>query len=430
MPQALRGRIRGLQTHRRKEQTAIPGSRTAVNISGVDVDQIERGNVVIYPGQYQATRRLDVHFHALPDIAQPIRHNTEVKLFVGAAEVIARLRLLGTEVLQPGEDGWLQLELNDPVVVVRGDRFILRRPSPGETLGGGIILDSQPRGRHKRFDKKLLARLDALVGGTPEDVLLQASLALGIAPYQEVMARANLQEADARQAFENLLAENQILVFERYPDNTGPNSLLASSSYWQQLTDRANQEIDDYRKNFPLRPGVPREELKSRLKLSPRVFNAVLDRWLAGEKFVETAVRAEIPGTNPNPVVHQPGYRVVFSSEQKAQADRLLARFAQNPYSPPTVKDCISEVGEELFNALIDSGFLFPLSTDVVFRKEDYEKARDEIQTRLEADGTISVAQVRDDFGTSRRYVLALLEHLDAVGFTQREGDVRRLKHP
>jgi selenocysteine-specific elongation factor len=166
LPQKLRGRIRGLQTHKRKEQTAVPGSRTAVNISGLDVEQIQRGDVVAYPGDYQPSRRLDVHFRMLSDVSQPLRHNTEVKLFVGASEVVGRLRLLGTDVLKPGEEGWLQLELGSPVVVVRGDRYILRRPSPGETLGGGIILDPQPPGRHKRFDAKVLERLEALVGGT------------------------------------------------------------------------------------------------------------------------------------------------------------------------------------------------------------------------------------------------------------------------
>jgi selenocysteine-specific elongation factor len=428
LPQELRGRIRGLQTHQRKEQIAIPGSRTAVNISGVDVDQIRRGDVIAYPGQYQSTRRLDVFFRMLPDASQPLRHNTEVKLFVGAAEVIARLRLLGTDILKPGDEGWLQLELSDPVVVVRGDRYILRRPSPSETLGGGVVLDPQPSGRHKRFDKKLLTRLDALVGGTPGEIFFQASLAVGIAPQKEVIARSNLPVADAREAFEKLLAENQLLVFERNPEDAGPDSLIASFSFWHQLTDQAKREIETYRKNYPLRLGIPREELKSRLKLSPRIFNAVLDRWLADEVFAETAVRADIPGVSPNPVLHLPGSKVEFTDVQKAQVDRLLVRFAQNPYAPPTIKDSVSEVGEELFNALIDSGILFPLSSEVVFRKEDYEKALDKIKILLENGNAISVAQVRDSFGTSRRYVLAFLEHLDSIGITRRDGDVRYLK--
>ncbi|HNF95208.1 MAG TPA: selenocysteine-specific translation elongation factor, partial [Anaerolineales bacterium] len=152
LPSGLQGRIRGLQTHKKKEESAVPGSRTAVNVSGVDVEQIRRGDVLAHPGQYQSTRRIDVRFKALPDISKPLTHGDEVKFFVGASETVAIARLLGTEELKAGEEGWLQLELRDPIVALRGDRYILRRPSPGETLGGGAVVDHQPKGRHKRFD--------------------------------------------------------------------------------------------------------------------------------------------------------------------------------------------------------------------------------------------------------------------------------------
>ncbi len=178
LPQGLRGRIRGLQTHKRKEQTAIPGSRTAVNISGVSLEEIWRGNVIAHPGDYRPTQRLDVQFRLLPDASQPVKHNSEIKLFIGATEVLARLRLLGADELAPGAQGWLQLETSEPVIAARNDRYILRRPSPGETLGGGKVMDAHPKSRHKRFSTETLARLEALAQGTPGDILLQALLAL------------------------------------------------------------------------------------------------------------------------------------------------------------------------------------------------------------------------------------------------------------
>ncbi|MEA2008276.1 MAG: selenocysteine-specific translation elongation factor, partial [Chloroflexota bacterium] len=144
LPHEQEGRVRGLQTHKRKEDVAIPGSRTAVNISGVDVDQIQRGDVVAHPGDYAPTRRLDVRFRLLPDVDKPLTHNIKAKLFLGADEVMARIRLLGVDALSPGEEGWLQLEVPEPVVALRGDHYILRRPSPSETLGGGVVLDPQP----------------------------------------------------------------------------------------------------------------------------------------------------------------------------------------------------------------------------------------------------------------------------------------------
>ncbi len=179
LPQKLRGRIRGLQTHKRKEDTSVPGSRTAVNITGIEVERIGRGNVVAHPGKYQPSQRLDVHFRLLSDASVALRHSSAVKFFVGAAEVQARVRLLGTEELKPGEEGWLQLELEEPVLAVRGDRYILRRPSPGETLGGGVVVDAQPARRHKRFNPIEIARLESIRQGSPAEVLFQASLAAG-----------------------------------------------------------------------------------------------------------------------------------------------------------------------------------------------------------------------------------------------------------
>jgi len=428
MPQGVRGRIRGLQTHKRKEQVAVPGSRTAVNISGVNVDQVHRGDVVTSPGDYQASRRLDVYFRMLKDVSQPLRHNTEVKLFVSASEVIARLRLLGKDVLNPGEDGWLQLELSEPAVVVRGDRYILRRPSPGETLGGGFILDSQPKGRHKRFDEDILERLQALAGGTPEDVVLQAVLALGIGSKKEVLERSTMEQDIAQEAFGTLLRSGQLVVLNASNATVHPDSLITSNVYWSQLTSKAEKEIVDYQKAYPLRMGMPREEVKSRLKVSAQVFTAALATWFEEGKFAETIVRQEIPGASVMPVIHTKNYQVTITPQQKHLIESLLGRFAKSPEAPPTIKECIMDVGEELYSAMVDLGYLIPLNSDVVYRQEDYQKLVKQIQTMLEKQGSISVAQVRDRFQTSRRYVLAILEHLDAIGVTTRVGDVRKLK--
>ena len=184
LPSGLRGRVRGLQTHKHKEEMAVPGSRTAVNISGVNLEQVLRGDVIAHPGDYQPTRRMDVHFRLLPDVSQALEHNTQVKLFLGAAEVQARLRLLGSELLNPGEEGWLQLELEQPLVAVRGDRYILRRPSPGETLGGGMVVDPHPKGRHKRFASEVIARLEALGAGRPGGYSLAGAVLPGNCPTE------------------------------------------------------------------------------------------------------------------------------------------------------------------------------------------------------------------------------------------------------
>lgn len=427
LPSGLRGRVRGLQTHKRKENIAWPGSRTAVNISGVDVNDVKRGEVVTHPGDYSATRRLDVRFRLLRNASGPVEHNAEVKFFIGAAEVVARLRLLGTEKLIPGDEGWLQLELAEPIVVVRGDRYILRRPSPGETLGGGIVVDPNPKGRYKRFSAEVLAGLEALSQGTPAEILLQALTTLGAAPLQDVIVRANLPEAAASEALTELISTGQLLALESKETDPRvlispvpyplPPDLVTSRAYWQQLADRATQEVETYHYYAPLRRGIPREELKSRLKIPTRLFNAALRKLTSDGLLDESGIS-----------VYRPGHAIHFNLQQQMKVDTLLGQFAASPYAPPTIKDCIAELGEDLYNALVDLGLVTPVSPDVVFRREDYDQIVADVRGLIDKRGKVTAAEVRDHFNTSRRYVLALLEHLDATGVTVREGDVRRLK--
>ncbi len=418
LPSGLHARIRGLQTHRRKEDLAVPGSRTAVNLSGINVDQLMRGEVVAYPGNYQPTQLIDVRFRLLPDVIQPIKHDTLVKLFIGAAEILSRVRLLGHSELLPGEEGWLQLELEKPAVAVRGDHYILRRPSPGETLGGGIVIDPHPKKRHKRFSGEVLAYLDTLARGTPADIVLQALQTLGIATVQDVIVHSNLPEQAAMDAFKEIIVAGQVIVLdEGTPNRFDEQSLVTTTPYWQNLHQQMIRAVEDYHSNYPLRRGMSREELKSRLKLSARLFNAVLLR-------VASSGELEEIGT----LVQRAGHTIRFTPQQQRSVDGLIARFIASPYSPPTSKECLAEVGEDVYTALIDLGVLIPIPPDVVFRHQDYDLMREEIIRLLKSKGTITAAEVRDHFNTSRRYVLALLEYLDMLGITVRQGDLRRLK--
>jgi selenocysteine-specific elongation factor len=419
LPQGIRGRIRGLQTHKRKEDMAVPGSRTAINISGVNSDQVNRGDVVAHPKDYLPSGRIDARLRLLSDSSTAIHHNIEVKLYVGAAEVVARLRLLGLEELKPGEEGWVQLETVQPVVVVRGDRYIIRRPSPGETLGGGAVLDSHPKGRHKRFAKETLERLEALQKGTPAEIFLQALGSLRIAPVKELVARSELDNESARQVIDDLVASNQLVILEEKRQELAPTSdaLVTTLIYWDQLAAKAMEEIRDYHRSFPLRRGMPREELKSRIKLQSRVYSAMIFKLATDRKINEAG-----------PWVMMPGHEIRFSPAQTRVIESLMMRFQASPYSPPTLKECQAELGEDVTQALIDTGRLVPVASDVVFSKEGYEQMVTDLRRLLERQGTVTAAQVRDHFNTSRRYALAFLEYLDERGVTIREGDVRKLR--
>jgi selenocysteine-specific elongation factor len=418
LPAGIHTRIRGLQTHKHKEETAVPGSRTAVNITGINVDQVNRGDVLAYPGSYRQSRRIDVHFRLLPDISQPLKHDTKVKLFLGAAEIQSRVRLLGIEELLPGEEGWLQLELDKPIVAIRGDRYILRRPSPGETLGGGTVIDPHPRGRHKRFSTQELANLETLSRGTPQEILAQSMFALGIASIQDVISRSNLDQPTALRALHDLLDKGDIIQLEDADQTSiSPRILITSKVYWDQLKHQIIQDVSDFHQRYSLRRGIPREELKSRLKLSTRLFNAILHR-------VTHEGDLEDTGT----FVRRVGFSIQFNTRQESAINDLLTKFNASPFSPPTVKECISEVGEGIYIAMVETGMLVPVPPDVVFRKQDYDLMVSEIRNLLQNKKSITAAEIRDHFNTSRRYVLALLEYLDAQGITVREGDSRRLK--
>ncbi len=412
LPGGLRGRVRGLQTHKHKEDWAVPGSRTAVNVSGVDVEQVQRGEVLAHVGRYHPTRRIDVYFRLLPDASAPLRHSQEVKFFVGAAEVLARVRLLGVEELRPGEPGWLQLELVDPVTVVRGDRYILRRPSPGETLGGGVVVDPQPKGRHKRFDSGLLERLEALRQGTPADVLYQAALASGLAPWNDVVARSRLSGEQAQAARAELLAERQLVLLEA-------DGLVAAAGVWQAESERARREVEQFHKTYPLRRGMPREELKSRLKLPPRLFAAAVKAWVSGGLLVESGS-----------LVALADHRVRFTPAQQARVDALLVRFASAPFAPPSVKECLGEVGDEIYAALVEQGQLVQVSPEVVFHADAYADMLQRVRAHFAQHETLTLAELRDLLQTSRKYIQAFLEHLDAASITQRDGDARRMRKP
>jgi len=418
LPSGLRGRIRGLQTHKKKEARAIPGSRTAVNISGVETEQIERGNVVIHPGQYQPTRRIDANFQLLQDVSSPLTHGQEVKFFVGASETIATLRLLGKEELNPGEHGWIQLELRDPVITVRGDRYILRRPSPGETLGGGMVVDHQPHGRHRRFDEEILKSLAALAKGSPSDILFEAALASNAASVEEVVLRSRLESDSASSAIKELIGSRKLIPLEGGVVNQSSDLLVIALPHWELLRDKVLEMVQSYHRNFPLRRGIPREELKSRLKLTARLFNAVI------KKLTQENLLAEAGG-----VISGLGHQIKFDGGQQAKIQVLLRKFEQNPYSPPTVKESQAEAGEEVVDALIELDELIPVSNDVIFRKQDYDSMATKIKQIIIENGKITLAEVRDTFKTSRKYAQALLEHLDSIGETIREGDYRKLRN-
>jgi selenocysteine-specific elongation factor len=406
-PSGLNGRIRGLQTHRTKKDVALPGSRVAVNLTGIGKEDVQRGDVLTLPGKLGNTILFDAAYRHLPDADAPLKHNVEVKLFVGAAEVVARTRVLGTQQIEPGQEGWLQLATRDPVAVVRGDRFILRRPSPGATLGGGRVLDPFPGRRHRRFRADVVARLQTLAQGTPAELLLQTLRRMEPEKPAAVTKQSGLDEATAKTALQELTDSGQIVTLGQQ---------IMSRQGWQQTLDKLAASLAAFHRERPLRLGMSREEVRSRLKLAAAVFNPLANQAAADGLLVEDGALLRLPS-----------HEVTFSAPQQQALDRLMKQLAQAGVNSPSVKECKTAVGEDVYYALVDLGQLRQLNNDVVYTTDQYEKIIQQTTDFLRQKGTINAAQTRDLFNTSRKYAIALLEHLDEIKVTRRVGDNREL---
>ena len=406
-PAGLNGRIRGLQTHRTKRDVALPGSRVAANLTGIGKDEIKRGDVLTLPGHVGSTILFDATYRHLPEADAPLKHNMEVKLFVGAAEVVARTRVLGSQQIEPGQQGWLQLATRDPVAVVRGDRFILRRPSPGATLGGGRVLDPFPGRRHRRFRPDVVERLKTLAQGTPAELLLQTLARLEPEKSATLIKQSGLDKATAEPALQELVEQGQVIEL---------GTQLMSRSGWQRTLDRLVAVLAEYHEERPLRLGMSREEVRSRLNLPAAVFNPLISQAVSENLLADDGALLRLPA-----------HQVTFTTQQQEAIDQLMRHFVTAGFNSPSVKECKAAVGEDVYYALVDLGQLHHLNNEVVYTAGTYEQIIRQITGYLSQHGTINAAQTRDLFNTSRKYAIALLEHLDEMKITRRVGDDREL---
>jgi selenocysteine-specific elongation factor len=389
-----------------------------MNLSGVGKTDLSRGDIVTVPGWLQGTVLADVQMRHLADAPRPLKHNTQVKLFSGAAETLARVRLLGQDELAPGETGWAQLRLTDPVALTRGDRFILRLPSPAATIGGGIILDPNPGRRYRRYRPEVIERLEALAQGDPGDLMVQALSRQGPTPSRDVLSSAGIGE-DPGRVLGQLLDDELVIALGSEPisEPSSSRQLVVTRAWWSDLIERSDRILSGYHRQYPLRAGMGREALRSGLRLDPKVFNAALARLVADGHIVDQAASVRLPS-----------HAVRFTPEQQRAVDGLLAAFRSRPYSTPSVKESVAALGEDVLGVLVERGDLVQVSPEVLFLAETYERMVARVKAHIESAGAITLAGTRDLFGTSRKYAQGLLEHLDETGVTKRVGDARVLR--
>jgi selenocysteine-specific elongation factor len=408
VPGKLRARIRGLQTHRQKVERALPGTRTAVNLSGVAADDLLRGQVVALPDSLPPTAALDVRLRAISALRRPIRHNARLSFHSGASEVWGKVRFLDRDELGPGEEGWAQIRLDEPAAVLNGDLFVVR--DANDTLGGGQVVEAHGR-RHRRYDRRTLDALSSLQEGTPEErllTLLEQRQPLG---QSALVGQLDLPEEESLKLLACLVEAGDVVALGGSP--LGDGATLFTRDAFTALGDKAGRAISHYYAEHPLRLVMPKEELRNRLRLPSRLFSAALKRWLEAGKLTETAAGAGLPG-----------HEVKLSAAQQASADAFLRDLDANPYAPKSE----SRPDEELLAYLVERGRVIVLGDGVAFSDAAYREMVERTVAHLQQNGRVTLAEVRDMFGTSRKYAQALLEHLDAQKVTQRVGEERVLR--
>ncbi len=403
VPAALRSRLRGLQTHKSPVNVASPGSRVAANLVGVATSKLQRGDVLTKPEWLVPTMMLNAKLRLLPYLRRPLRHNATVSLHTGATEAMAKVRLLEKGELQPGEATWAQLLLSKPIAVIDGDHLIIR--SPMETLGGGDIVDSHAK-RLRRFRPAIIHNLRVREEGTAEEIITALLETKQPVELVHLLAQCNLPSSDVASGIETLIQQGKAVGIGQ-----DERRLLWTRQGWQRLAEKAATIVHDYHQRFPARPGIPKVELSSRLKLGA-YSSAVLQRLFDEGILIEQGATVRLPS-----------HQIQLTPAQQAKIDAFLRSLAQNPYAPPS--DLIPE--PDLLNLLVAQHKVVKVSDSVVFSASVYSEMVERVTSHTKARGTVTLAEVRDLFNTTRKYAQALLEHLDKRKITRRIGDERVL---
>ena len=408
-PSGRRGRIRGLQSHKTKVENTQPGVRLAVNISGLARTEVQRGEILTTPGWLRPTRRLDAQLRMVRGAPHSLRHNEGVTFHLFTSETTARVRLLDADRLAPGVEGWVQILLNDSLPMVKGDFFVIR--SAEDTLGGGQVVDPNPRRRHRRFSPEVEERLMMLDQGTGEDILLSVAEQWGPCDLTTLSRRSNLPASEVVERTASLVDDGDVVVLGEL--GTDNDAVVYSAQGWDILKSKMFVSLQTYHGQYPLRRGAPVQEIRSRLGLSQPAFTRALAR-LAGESYV----------VEEAPFLRLPGHQVTLTPKMQQQVAEYLKILGREPYTPPGDQP----LEAELLGVLIDQGQVVRVNPSVVFTAAAYREMADRVVSHLQSNESITVAEARTMFNSSRKYVLPLLEYLDQQHITRRVGDERVLR--
>lgn len=413
-------KVRGMQVHNSSVEQVGAGLRTAINLQGLERANVLRGQVLAPADTLQPSRRMDVWVNYLSSNEKPCKNRAQVRFHVGTSENIGRILLLGAEELAPGESGPAQILLDEESVCLAGDRFVLRSYSPIRTIGGGEILNPHPL-RHKRFNEKTINELSTLKKGDPIEsiqVLVDSSAAKGTSARM----LAGLIDLPARQikdALGQMLSKQDAISYDK------EQGLIIGRKAYDQLAENVLSILADYHEKFPVRPGLVKEELKTRVPgLSDvKLLTFLLDRLKKKGDIVLDREIVRLTDHKPN-----------LAEDLKKIEEQIVSTYEKSGSSPPLLKEVMENLPgkadqqKEVLEHLVKQGILVKVKTDLYYHRDNLEKLWQKARDMMKADGELTTPQFKDATGLTRKYLIPLLEHFDSKGLTMRIGDKRVLR--
>ncbi len=416
------GRVRGLQVHGQSAQKVLAGQRTAVNLQGIELEDIHRGQVLVHANTLDATSMFDAKIQWLSHLHKPLKHHAPLLLHTGTVQVPCRILIHNREPLQPGESTWVRIKLQDPTVLLPGDRLILRGfqrlEGHGTTVGGGVVIDPFPVWR--RRDPGLASRLERLEEGELEDNLSLLSEDAGLAGISlaQLSQRTGRTQKRLEKSVGRLLSKGSMVMFEREP----PRYIHKESV--SQLATALEARLKQYHEEFPMEEGMPREALREQLQVdSLKLFNMLLQRLLKGNQIAQEGDR-----------LRQASHKVRFAEQEAALQEALQKIYLDGGLTPPRARDLpeLLQAEEEEIQPILDlltrRRKLLRVHEDLFFDLDTFENLKQNVIQFLLEHETIDAQQFKQLTGASRKFTIPLAEYFDREKVTVRTGDVRKLR--
>ncbi len=408
LPSNLKSKVRGLHSHGKPIQTAYAGQRVAVNLQGVEKEELKRGDAVVAPGRFIPTKIIDAKTELLQDSPE-LKNKSLVHFHLATSETIARVILYGRNELKAGETGFCQFRLQDPVVSTSGDRYIIRRFSPVETIGGGEIYDPLPPKRKQKDIHEILMTFEkGSLSGKISLKVLQSGL-YGIS----VMALEGWIKAEIpaiREAIETMKKNGLLLVIE---------DVLIHRTFFDHFRERVLKSLKDFHTKNPLKPGMPKEELRSTFKIDPRLFSGLI------ASLKDIVMEKEI--------IRLKTFSTVLSQAEETQKSKIIDLLQKNEFQPPSKEELSQSLKldqkhlSDILKLMVKEGNLVRISDSMYLTSSAYNKMIAALRNFFGKKPEMTVAEFRDILATTRKYALPILEYLDSNKITLRVGDIRKL---